>query len=137
MSEQSIDYTFDAGAIISNKQKPKKKQNNSKNKVSGVKKNKVAKKILDDWVNDGCIYSENLNLDTSGTLPISNEVVPKNKLSNTKIIMSEQTTRCTLDAGVTTSNKEKRKRKEKNNLKNNIKKNKVVEELLKDWESDD
>ncbi|KAL5238047.1 hypothetical protein ACI65C_005457 [Semiaphis heraclei] len=128
MSEKIID----AGVITSNKRKPK--QQNSKKKLSDIKKNKVVKVILEDWVNYGH-NRENLNLDTSGILPISNEVVPKNKLSNSKIIMSEQTIPYTLDAGVTTSNKEKRK--EKKNLKNNIKKNKVVEELLKDWESDD
>lgn len=137
MSKQIINSTFDARVITSNKQKTKKNQKNSKTKLSDVKKNMAVEGILEDWANDGCIYSGNLNHDTSEVLSISNEVVTKNKLSNCKIIVSDQITPYTLDAGVTTSNKEKRKRKVKKNLKNNIKKNKVVEELLKDWESDD
>ncbi|CAI6357792.1 unnamed protein product [Macrosiphum euphorbiae] len=64
-----------------NKQKKKQKKN-LKNKLSDVKKNKLVEDILKDWESDGCVYSEDLDLDISGILPITNEVEPKNKLSD-------------------------------------------------------
>ncbi|XP_022169942.1 uncharacterized protein LOC111033496 [Myzus persicae] len=140
MSEQAIQHTFDAGVTASKKQKTKKTQNkNVKNKLSNVEKNKLVERILKDFENDGKVHKEDLDLNTSGILPIAKVIVPKNKLSNVKNIVSEQTMPCTLGTGVNKT-KKKTKKQPKKNLKKNlsdIKKNKLIEELLKDWENDD
>ncbi|KAL4136085.1 hypothetical protein QTP88_007652 [Uroleucon formosanum] len=63
---------------------------------------------------------------------------------NTKVaIMSKESISYTFNTGVTTSNRQinkKYKNKQKKNLKNQlsgVKKNKLVEDILKDWENDD
>lgn len=82
--KRSIPYTFDTAVSTSNSRINKKQKKNTKNKLADVKKNKLVEDILKDWENDGCVYSEDLDIDTSGILPITNEVVPKNKLLDVK-----------------------------------------------------
>lgn len=88
MSEDSISHTFNIGVTTSNRQINKKYKNkqkkNLKNQLSDVKKNKLVEDILKDWENDEFFYSKNSDLNISGILPNTNEVVTKNKLLDVK-----------------------------------------------------